>query len=323
MKAAVLVEPGRIEIREVADPEPGPGEVLISVEGVGICGSDHSVFSGKWAAPEYPWIMGHEAFGVIEAVGEGVSDARIGERVVIEPNVACFECEQCRMGRTSACTGRQSVGMNRPGALAERLAISERFAWKAPDVGEDDLVCVEPTTVAMAGLRRLGDRALDRRVLVVGVGALGLMVVMALNERGSDVAALDINAERLAMAQELGAGPVFEDERFDTVIDTVGSPGSVTEGFEHLAVGGTLMFLGLDNRPMPLDAQSVVRRQAKITGSLTYDHPGDFEHALELIGRGFNPGRVVTDRHSLGEAQRAFERVGSARGKTWIRVREG
>ena len=71
MKAAVLVEPGRIEIREVADPEPGPGEVLISVEGVGICGSDHSVFSGKWAAPEYPWIMGHEAFGVIEAVGEG------------------------------------------------------------------------------------------------------------------------------------------------------------------------------------------------------------------------------------------------------------
>ncbi len=319
MRAALLTEPGRIEVAHVDDPTPGPGEVRISVEGVGICGSDLSVFSGKWAAPSYPWIMGHEAFGVIDAVGEGVTVDRIGQRVVIEPNVVCFECDQCRSGRTSACTRRQSVGMNRQGALAEKLTIADAFAWSGPTVGDDDLVCVEPVTVAVGGLRRLGEVA-DGRALVVGVGALGLMVTLVLREQGVDTAASDLNPERIALAAHLGARQVSEAEVFNTVIDTVGSPGSVAGSFQHLAPGGTLLLLGLDSRPLPLDAQSIVRRQALLRGSLTYDHPGDFERAIELVRNGLNPGRVVTDRYPLEEAQAAFENAGSGRGKTWIRI---
>ena len=93
MKAALLVEPGRIVVDEVPDPAPGPGEVRIVVGGVGLCGSDLSVFSGRWSVPATPWVMGHEAFGTIDAVGDGVRADRIGETVVVEPNVACFTCE--------------------------------------------------------------------------------------------------------------------------------------------------------------------------------------------------------------------------------------
>lgn len=320
MKAALLVEPGRIELAEVPDPNPGPGELQIAVRGVGLCGSDLSVFSGRWQAPSYPWIMGHEAFGVVEAVGPGVAEDRLGQTVVVEPNVVCFVCALCESGRTSACASRQSIGMNRPGALAEKLVVPSAFAWPAPAVDATDLVCVEPTTVAVAGLRRAGDPLPDE-VSVVGVGALGLLVTLVLRERGAEVYAVDTNPDRARFAAELGAGPAGDGKRFDLVVDTVGSPASIADGLARVAVGGTLLLLGLDSRPFELDAQTLVRGQVTLTGSLTYDHPRDFESALDMIASGrLRPGRVVTAEYPLERAQEAFESVGTERGKTWIRV---
>lgn len=321
MKAALLVEPGSLVVDDVPDPEPGSGEVLIAVGGVGLCGSDASVFSGKWKAPTYPWIMGHEAFGVIEALGRGVSPDRLGQTVVIEPNIPCFACPQCDRGWTSACIDRLSVGMNRPGALAERVVVPDRFAWSMPGVPDTDLVCVEPTTVALAALRRLG-APLPDSALVVGVGAQGLVMSLALMERGVEVYAQDVNPDRVAFAIELGAVPAATNDpgRFHLVVDTVGSPSSMAAALDRVE-GGTLLCLGLDSRPLGLSAQTLVRRQLTLRGSLTYDHPDDFEEATTSILEGrFSPGRIVTDEYRLEDAQLAFERSGSARGKTWIRI---
>lgn len=321
MKAALLLEPGRLEIDDVADPEPGPGEVAIAVGGVGLCGSDASVFSGKWKAPTYPWIMGHEAFGVIEALGPGVSPDRLGQTVVIEPNIPCFTCPRCERGWTSACSNRISVGMNRPGALAERVVVPDRFAWSMPGVPARDLVCVEPTTVALAAIRRLGGPLPDS-ALVVGVGAQGLVMSLALIERGVEVHAHDVNPDRVAFAVELGAVAAAADDarRFRLVVDTVGSPSSMAVALDRVE-DGTLLCLGLDSRPLGLSAQTLVRGQLTLRGSLTYDHPGDFEEVTNLVAGGrFSPGRIVTDEYRLADAQRAFERCGSAPGKTWIRI---
>ncbi|HET7846554.1 MAG TPA: alcohol dehydrogenase catalytic domain-containing protein [Acidimicrobiia bacterium] len=320
MKAALLVEPGRLVVDDVHDPEPGPGEVLISVGGVGLCGSDVSVFSGKWKAPSYPWIMGHEAFGVIEALGRGVSPGRLGDTVVIEPNLPCFTCDQCSRGRTSACVQRSSVGMNRVGALAERVVVPDRFAWSMPGVPVTDLVCVEPTTVVVAALRRLGP--LPESALVVGVGAQGLVMTLALMERGVAVYAQDVNPDRVAFAVDLGASPADNDDarRFRLVVDTVGSPSSMASAIDRVD-DGTVLCLGLDSRPLDLSAQTLVRRQLTLRGSLTYDHPVDFAEVTALIaGGGFSPGRIITDEHPLEDAQLAFEGSGSTRGKTWIRI---
>jgi threonine dehydrogenase-like Zn-dependent dehydrogenase len=321
MKAALLIEPERLEVDEVPDPHPGPGEVRIAVGGVGLCGSDMSVFTGRWKAPSYPWIMGHEAFGVVDALGPGVSPERIGQTVVVEPNVACLVCEQCGRGWTSACVGRQSVGMNRQGALAERLVVPSRFAWSIPEMPVTDLVCIEPTAVVLAALRRLGT-LLPASALVVGVGAQGLIMSLALLERGVAVYAEDVNPNRVAMAADLGALPTPGDaRRHHLVVDTVGSPSSMEVALDRVEVGGTLLCLGLDSRPLSFTAQSLVRQQVTLRGSLTYDHPGDFEAAIAAVAEGLlAPGRIVTDEYPLEEAQQAFERSGSARGKTWIRI---
>lgn len=320
MRAALLVEPGKVVVEEVPDPEPGPDEVRIAVGGVGLCGSDQSVFSGKWPVRSYPWIMGHEAFGVIDAVGPGVPDDRVGEMVVIEPNVACFDCEVCEVGLTSACRGRESLGMNRPGALADRVVVSSRFAWAAPEAPVTDLVCVEPATVANAALRRL--RApLPAAALVVGVGAQGLTMALTLINRGVEVFTQDISEHRLAFAAELGAGVVAEGTRFDLVVDTVGSPKSMETAMEHVAAAGSVIVLGLDSRPLGLTSQTLVRSQVTMQGSLTYDHPIDFASTIEELGAGrIEPGRIVTNEYPLAETQSAFENSATARGKTWVSV---
>jgi threonine dehydrogenase-like Zn-dependent dehydrogenase len=321
VKAALLVEPERLEVNEVPDPQPVQGEVRIAVGGVGLCGSDLSVFTGRWKAPGYPWIMGHEAFGVVDALGPGVSPERIGQTVVVEPNVACFACDQCSRGWTSACAGRQSVGMNRPGALAELLVVPSRFAWSIPKLPATDLVCVEPTAVVLAALRRLGT-PLPASALIVGVGAQGLIMSLALLEREVAVYAEDVNPSRVALATALGclataSGP----RRHHLVVDTVGSPTSMAVALDRVEVGGTLLCLGLDSRPLALSAQTLVRHQVTLRGSLTYDHPGDFEQAIATIAEGrLSPSRIVTDEYPLEETQLAFERSGSARGKTWIRI---
>ena len=321
MKAAVLIAPGQIVVDEVPDPEPGPEEVRIAVGGVGLCGSDQSVYSGKWMVRSYPWIMGHEAFGVIDAVGTGISESRVGEVVVIEPNFACFECAACSSGLTSACRGRQSLGMNRPGALAERVVVPSQFAWTAPSASAVDLVCIEPTTVAVAALRRL--RApLPASALVVGAGAQGLAMSLVLINHGITVYTHDISEHRLEFAVEFGVRPVAEDSSFGLAVDTVGSPASMATAMAHLAAGGSVICVGLDSRPLGITSQELVRSQATVQGSLTYDHPIDFATTIDDLATGrIAPGRVVTDEYPLEETLAAFENSGLSRGKTWINVR--
>lgn len=323
MRAALLVEPGRIVVDDVPDPVVGPGEVSVEVGGVGLCGSDLSVFSGNWSTPSRPWIMGHEAFGRIVEVGAGVPEARIGETVVVEPNIVCFTCKQCQRGWTSACEARQSVGMNRPGALAELLVVPTGFAWRIDAQDPADLVCAEPATVVLAALRRLGS-APPPSALVVGVGAQGLLMTLVLVDRGVEVRVADVNRDRVAFAADVGGMPLEDDaRRFDLVVDTVGSPASVAVSMARVQFGGTVQFLGLDARPLELTAQAIVRRQVALRGSLTYDHPRDFAETVEAIGTGrLRPGRIVGQSFALADAQAAFNGAPRSAGKTWIRVTE-
>ena len=322
MKAARLVRPGEIVVDEVVDPSPGPDDVLVAVGGVGLCGSDVSVFRGDWATPSLPWILGHEAFGRIEAVGERVPLDRVGERVVIEPNVPCLRCDQCLRGRTSSCVQRASIGMNRPGALAEKLVVPSPFAWRIAVEEATDLVCIEPLTVVETALRRLPTE-IPAEALVVGVGAQGLLMCLALSRRGAEVHALDLNADRVAVAATLGARPASPGatDRFDLVVDSAGTPASMSTALDKVETGGTLLVLGIDDRPFEISAALLVRRQLVIRGSLTYEHPVDFRQVIGLVEAGhLAPGRIATNEYPLADVQRAFESSGSAPGKTWVRV---
>lgn len=322
MKAALLVAPNKIVVDDIPEPAVGPDDVKILVGGVGLCGSDASVFSGKWPVPSTPWIMGHEAFGTVIAVGDHVSAQRVGETVVVEPNIACFNCAPCRRGLTSACENRLSVGMNRPGALAERLVVPSRFAWRVDGLDPTTLVCVEPLTVVEAALRRLS-RPPPTTALVVGGGPQGLLMCLALMMRGVRVYALDVNPDRLAYAEALGVLVDAATETFDLVVDSVGSPAAHESAVAHSAPGATIVVLGLDDRPLGLTSRALVRRQLELRGSLTYDHPSDFEHTIDLVTKAhLDPGRIVAHEFSIDDTQAAFDGAPIAPGKTWIKVRD-
>ena len=267
--------------------------------------------------------MGHEAFGTIDAVGARVSPARLGELVVVEPNIVCFTCDQCLVGRTSACRDRRSVGMNRQGALAESLVVPSAFAWSAPPVDASSLVCIEPLTVVETALRRVGPTDIAP-ALVVGLGPQGLLMTLALLRRGIEVHAIDLDPERMALAGSLGAHPTTGEasaERFGFAVDTVGATASLRTTLDSLAIGGSALLLGLEGGAIDIAGATVVRRQLRLAGSLTYDHPADFEKTVALVAEeAVDPGLIITDEVPLEDVQRAFESSGSARGKTWIRI---
>ncbi|MDA8293471.1 MAG: alcohol dehydrogenase catalytic domain-containing protein [Actinomycetota bacterium] len=322
MRALALVEPGRVEVVDRPAPTAAPSEVLVRMTGVGICGSDLSVFDGHREIPETPWVLGHEGVGEIVAVGSEVSGARVGERVVIEPNYCCFTCASCRAGLTSGCENRKIVGINVPGLLAEQVAVPAPFAWPAPEgLATEELVCLEPFTVGVAAARRAGARS-GQRALVVGTGSTGLLLVLHLVALGLETWFVEPAADRAAIALELGGRPLGEDgeRRFEQVFETSGTVPGTELAVASAAPGGAVTLLGLATDPAKIVPSAIVRGRLTIRGSMIYDHPGDFASTTTHPPDGL--GRIVRGRFTLDEGQEAFRSARVVAGKSWISLDE-
>lgn len=329
MRAAVLDgSPWALRVDDRwPEPSAGSGQVVVRVRGVGICGSDLALVSGRWHPPSVPWVPGHEAVGEIVVAGAGVPQSRVGQRVVIEPNIPCFACPPCLGGLTSACIRRVSLGFNAPGTLAGQVAVPSEFAWPvADDWTDEDAVCLEPLTVALAAIRRSGighpggaGVPGDSRCLVIGAGSQGLLLCVALVARGIKPSAIEPHPGRLELAASLGAAPVSPGAgEFDVIYETSGTAAALAEAVSRAAVGGTIVLIGLGGGDIPVDAETVVRRQLHLHGSLTYDHPGDFADAITRPS--LHPGRVLQARYPLGRAAQAFRAAAHVPGKTWITI---
>lgn len=322
MQALALVGPGRVEIVERPMPEPAASEVLVRMTGVGICGSDLSVFDGHREVPGTPWVMGHEGTGVIVAVGSEVAGRRVGQRVVIEPNYCCFTCANCRAGFTSGCENRVIVGINFPGLLAEYVAVPGPFAWPVPDgFATEELVCLEPYNVGVAAARRSEARP-GQRALVIGTGSTGLLLIVHLVARGLEVWFVEPVAERAAIAVELGARPLVEDSELDfaQVFEMSGTVSGTELAVASAAPGGAVTLVGLATDPAKIVPSTIVRGRLTIRGSMIYDHPGDFAATVAAPPRGL--ARVVRGQFSLAQGEEAFRSARVVAGKSWISLGE-
>jgi alcohol dehydrogenase/L-iditol 2-dehydrogenase len=320
MKAAVLTRVGEVVMmQDWPEPEPGRGEVVVELTGVGLCGSDLAVWSGGRPV-DFPWIVGHEGVGTIVSVGAGVSVARVGDRVVIEPNYPCGECGSCLRGRTSMCPHRRSLGINIPGLLRERAAIPAQFAWTAPDgLTEQDLVCVEPMTVVLHAAR-LSKAAAGTRCLIVGAGSQGLLLLLVLLAIGADVAVVEPHEGRLEIARTLGARPAAQPSAYEVVFETSGSVGGTQQALRSLDVGGSLVLIGIPHDDVPLSTASIVRGHSTVMGSIIYDHPGDFSETLAFIADNeLSPSAILRRTFSFNDAQAALSSAVSVPGKSWIK----
>ena len=329
MIVAQLVAPHQIEISERRAPEPGDGEVRIAVHVVGVCGTDMEFYSGR-RTNGYPFVLGHECAGTIEALGSNVASWQVGDRVTVRPNFGCGTCDRCREGRDNICAHSRGLGVTIDGCLVEFVIAPARYVFALPDgMSFDAGALIEPLAVAGRAVRR-ADLTRGQRVLMIGAGTIGLLATRCAVLEGADVTVCDPIPERLELAKRFGAQRTMTDEAalgepgtFDAVVETAGVSATVPLAVRHARPGGRVVLTGIPMNPASVETRWMVWRELEIHGSFIYD-AGDFAHASEQIHDGRVPAlNLVTDRFPLEQAADAFDRIAHRDGlKALITIRQ-
>jgi 2-desacetyl-2-hydroxyethyl bacteriochlorophyllide A dehydrogenase len=324
MEAAVLTSAGQVQVQGVPIPECGPDDVLLQIEAVGLCGSDFAIYAGHWKFPR-PFVIGHEGYGRIVAIGSAVRDRTLGSLAVVEPNIVCGACPQCRRGASSLCQQKRSLGVGTDGLCAQFALVPAAFVWPLPEtIKREDAVCVEPLAVALAAVRESGARSGDQ-VTVFGAGSQGLLLTIALAALGIAPHVVDPQPQRLELARELGARAASveapEGPSSDVVFETSGAPDALTAAIAATAPGATVVLIGFSHHPVLVDTVRVVRQRLRIQGSIIYEHPADFHSTVDLVSNGsLHPGRVIKRAFRLNDVDQALRTAPTLPGKSLIAV---
>jgi L-iditol 2-dehydrogenase len=336
MKAAVLHRPGEIRVEQRQVPEPGPGEVLVRVRAVGVCGSDvHYYKEGRIGrrVVEKPLILGHECAGEVVALGSGVSHLRIGSRVALEPGVPCRRCRYCKSGRYNLCP--DVTFMATPpvdGAFVEYIAWPADFTYPLPEnLGYAEGALMEPLAVGMHAVQR-ARLVPGCTVLVLGGGPIGQLALLAAKAAGAGrVILTELEEGRLAMARSLGAdvaldlrttpmpealAEITDGEGPDLVIEAAGSMETVRQSIELVRRGGTVVWIGLPGTdPCPVSVLQAINKEMDILG--IYRYANVYPDAIRLAASGkIDLSRLVTHRFPLEEARRALDTAADQKSST-------
>ena len=331
MKAAVITQPGDVEITTVDDPTPGPREVVVEVAASGLCGTDLHILQGEFA-PKLPVIPGHEFAGEVVGLGSEVTELAIGDRVAVDPSLYCFECHYCRVGRNNLCDRWQAIGVTRAGGAAEYAVAPVANCVRLPDhVDAQDAALIEPLSCAIRGYDVLRSR-LASRVLVYGAGTMGLMMLQLAKATGAaSVDVIDINAERLATAWQLGcsAAAASADELdpppygWDLVVDATGNAHAIQDALGRVGKGGTYLQFGVADYATraTIEPYKIYNQEITITGSMAVLH--SFERAADLFATGVIDPRVfISDRLPLARFPDAIARFQAGIGRK-IQIQPG
>ncbi len=341
MKAAMFYGPGQpFKIEDVPTPQPGPGEVLVKVAGCGVCHTDlhytdHNVPTFK----KPPLILGHEASGVIESLGEGVTVWSEGDRVLLPAVYGCGVCDACRRGRENICNNMIMFGNNIDGAFAEYIAVSQHTLFSLPEelpLIESSIIADAITTpyqaVANRGQVKPGDS-----VAVFGCGGIGLNVVQMAAAAGGRVIAVDLLDEKLEWAKRLGAVAVINSSQVervdkeirklsgggvDVAFEAIGLPVTQEAAFASTRNGGRLVLVGYSAKPMTLNSGRTMYREMEIVGSLGCP-ASEYPKVIELARNGkIKVKELVTAQFSLDEINDAFDTLRRGEGIRSVVVME-
>lgn len=323
MKRLVTTRPGEVELWDDA-PEPvvGPGDALIAIEAVGICGSDVHLFLGDHPYSHFPNVQGHEFAGtVLSLPGDYRGPLRVGERVAVEPLLMCGTCLPCRRGRGNCCVQMRTYGAQIDGALTERMAVPARLLYSAGGIDAEVAALVEPYSIGMHAVARSGLEAGDTAV-VYGAGPIGLTILSAAVDRGARVLMVDSLPGRLALAHVLGAdstvavgaGRSADDQIAEwtsgdgpvVVFEATGSPDVLRSAIEVVAPSGTVVIVGLSKQPVSVPMVHFTRKELTVIGSR--NNMGVFGKAAAMVARDPERARrLITHRFTLDRAAEAFE----------------
>jgi threonine dehydrogenase-like Zn-dependent dehydrogenase len=289
MSSLVYEAPLQMSMRQLPIPVLQPDEALIRVAYSGICGSELSGYEGKNSLRIPPLVMGHEFSGHIEALGNAVDrpELKLGAVVTANPIVSCRQCRYCMSGKPQLCPERKLLGAQLPGSNAEFVAVrADALVLIPPELPLTTAALVEPAACAVHAVA-LAAPSPGEQSLVVGAGPIGLMVIQALADRGiREIFCIDLNAERLAMAEKLGSVPAtFESlasQPVDIVVDAVGASATRHGCGRVVRAGGRIIWIGLHEPETTLPVNDFIRREIATYGSFAYT-PIDFENALKAL----------------------------------------
>jgi L-iditol 2-dehydrogenase len=318
MRAAVLLEPGRIEMEERPIPTPEPGDVLIRVSSVGVCGSDtHYYRHGRVGSfvVDAPLVLGHEAAGTIVGVGESVDRSRIGQRVSIEPQRPDPNSEETRRGHYNLCPHMRFFATPPvDGALCDYVTIGAAFAHPVPDAMSDDAAALcEPLSVGIAAIRKAGIDG-GSRVLITGAGPIGIVLAQLARAYGAtEIIVSDPDESRREQATAFGATTVLDptvepisELGVDAFIDASGAPAAVVVGIRAVRPAGTVVLVGSGAESMELPTQLIQNRELMLTGVFRYANTWPTAIALVESGR-VDLDAMVTAHFPLEKAAEALD----------------
>ncbi|MGO9961751.1 MAG: zinc-dependent alcohol dehydrogenase [Solirubrobacteraceae bacterium] len=326
MRAAVTEGVGRMAVLERPEPPaPGPGEVVVAPEAVGICGSDYHFFAGELSAAaggsRFPRVQGHEVAGAITALGAGAcEELEVGQRVALWPLRACGHCYPCSVGRPNTCDNFELIGIHVDGGLQERLLTSQDqvFPIRAPD----------PLVAAMAEPVSIAVRAADRaaiapgeHVVVLGAGPIGQCICLVARERGAEVLVIDLQERRLGLSREMGAETAVWTGGRDAValarrwagpagppvaVDATGVPEAVRAIVDIVASAGRAIQVGMSTAEVSLRIGSLTEKELDLLGVSCCGSDG-FAEAVRVVERNASLlTRLISHEFTLEQAPEAL-----------------
>lgn len=333
MKAVRLIQPGRrLELQEVAVPEPGPEDAVVRVKAAGICHSDAHYRAGKSRVEPLPLTLGHEVAGVVERIGVSVRDFKAGDRVCLHYLATCGECNYCRDGNEQFCASGQMIGKYRDGGYAEFILMPARSLLRLPEEIAFEhgaiLMCSSATSMHALSKARLKE---GETVAIFGVGGLGLSAVQLAKAFGArQVFAVDIKASKLAMAERFGAIPINAEKAdavaelrrmtagrgVDVALELIGLPLTMRQTVQSLAIKGRAALVGITDKKFEIAPyEEVLNKEAEIIG--VSDHlASELPLLIEWVRLGkLDLSSIVTrtvplDADAINETLDGLERFG-------------
>ena len=336
MRAVIIDAPGIIRVDNVPDPTPRPDEVLVRVGACGICGTDLHIIDGDSPLARYPIIPGHEFAGEVVALGSDVAqrygkeNITVGSRIAVEPNLYCGYCDSCRTGHENLCLNYAALGVTTDGAIAQYVTVPIAKAYALPDnMSLREGALIEPVSCAVHGMHVLNPRSGDT-FLIVGAGTMGLLLLqLAMRGGASRVAMVDVNAQRLGLAEQLGPTRTYSDIKqalkdeplgFNCVIDATGVAPVIENAFMAVKRGGKLLIFGVASNEarISLSPFRIYNDEITIIGSMAVLF--SFQAALDLISSGvINTEAMLTKALPLQDFLEALDMVRYGKGvKTQI-----
>ena len=333
MRTAKLVSARNIEVVDTPIPEiVNPGDVLVEVKAVGICGTDLHIFQGERADVAFPRVMGHELSGLVKEVGEGVTRVKPGDKVALDPVFACGTCRICKSGHGNVCADVKCYGVQMDGGFQDYIVVGEEHLYPfSPEISYEQAALAEPFSIAANITERAAVTAADH-VVVLGSGTIGLAIVQAVKGIGAKVLVSDIEDAKLKKAQEAGADATvntkeqsledamqtFAPDGADVVIDAVGVAPLTEQAIDLTAPLARVVVIGFDGRPAQIPPVKVTKKELTIVGSRMNCH--QFPKVMKWLEEGkINADLMVTASYPVEEIQTAFENT-LANGKEMVKT---